>query len=362
MKKSPPLLPEPYVVRVARARLVDFCIRAMRTVGMSEADARITADVLVRTDMRGIYTHGVVSLRRYVRLMRDGGIDPRATPEIVAEGPAWAQIDAHQAVGMVAGRAGMTTAIEKAKQTGVGYAGVRRSNHFGAASAYTLMAAGQNMIGIAMSNTDVVMGIPGGRGAVIGNNPLSYAVPARVHAPMVLDIAMSTVAGGKVLSTRSQGKPLPEGWLMDREGRPTTDPGVFTAGGALMPAAGHKGYGLALLVESLAGALAGAAMTVDIRSWAQESKMPCDEGHTFLAIDAGAMMEMASFFDRIDELITRMKTAPKAKGAERTYVPGEMEAESEAAAQRYGVPLTRMAVDNLTGLAEDVGLQENLFK
>ncbi len=332
----------------------------MVEAGLSLRDSKLTADVLIRTDMRGIYTHGTVALRRYVQLMRDGGIDAGAVPAITDQGPAWARIDARRAVGMVASHYGMSVAIGKAANCGIGMATVRRSNHFGAASAYTLMALERTMIGIAMSNTDVVMNIPGGRGAAIGNNPLSYAVPARSQPPIVLDIAMSTVAGGKVASYRDRGEPIPEGWLTDGEGRPTTDPGVFTVTGALTPFSAHKGYGLALLVESLAGVLAGAAFTTDILSWAKVSDDTCDEGHSFMAIDVGAMMPLDSYYERIDELIRRMREAPTAPGVDRTLVPGEMEYDCEAVSRREGVPLTRMAAENLAGLAEDTGLVERL--
>ncbi|MXZ75546.1 MAG: Ldh family oxidoreductase [Gemmatimonadetes bacterium] len=342
----------------------------MVAAGLSRADARLTADVLIRTDMRGIFTHGTVALRRYVQLMRDGGIDVGAVPEITDDGPAWARIDARRAVGMVASHYGMTVAMEKAARCGIGMATVRRSNHFGAASAYTIMAvehgdgsqtgADRPLIGVAMSNTDVVMNIPGGRGAAIGNNPFSYAVPARSQPPIVLDIAMSTVAGGKVASYQARGEPLPEGWLTDADGLPTTDPGVFTVTGALTPFSAHKGYGLALLVESLSGVLAGAGVTTDILSWSKVSDDTCDEGHTFMAIDVGAMMPLDDYYDRIDELIRRMREAPKAAGVERTYVPGEMELDSEAVSRREGVPLTRMAAENLAGLADDTGLSDSL--
>lgn len=335
----------------------------MLAVGLSRADAGLTADVLIRTDMRGIFTHGTVALRRYVRLMRDGGIDVSAVPGITAEGPAWARIDARRAVGMVASHYGMKVAMDKAATCGIGMATVRRSNHFGAASAYTVMAvenADRPLIGVAMSNTDVVMNIPGGRGAAIGNNPFSYAVPARSQPAIVLDIAMSTVAGGKVASYQARGEPLPEGWLTDAEGLPTTDPGVFTVTGALTPFSAHKGYGLALLVESLSGVLAGAGVTTDILSWSKVSDDTCDEGHTFMAIDVGAMMPLDDYYDRIDELIRRMREAPKAAGVDRTYVPGEMENDSEAVSRREGVPLTRMAAENLAGLADDTGLADRL--
>lgn len=351
------------MLRTPAGPLADFCTAAMAAAGLSQADARLTADVLIRTDMRGIYTHGTVALRRYVQLMRDGGIDVTAVPEVTDDGPAWARIDARQAVGMVASHHGMTVAIEKAAACGIGMTTVRRSNHFGAASAYAIMAvehADRPLIGVAMSNTDVVMNIPGGRGAAIGNNPFSYAVPARSQPPIVLDIAMSTVAGGKVASYQNRGEPLPEGWLTDAEGLPTTDPGVFTVTGALTPFGAHKGYGLALLVESLAGVLAGAGVTTDIPSWSKVSDDACDEGHTFMAIDVGAMMPLDEYYGRIDELIRRMREAPRAAGVDRTYVPGEMEYDSEAVSRREGVPLTGMAAENLAGLADDTGLADRL--
>ena len=353
-------LKPPFAARVDPAALTEFCLRALISAGLSEADARLTAELQVGADMRGIYTHGTIGMRRFVQLMRDGGIDPRAVPETTAEGPAWAQLDAHQAIGMVGAHAGMTAAIDKARNTGIGTAGVRNSNHFGAACMYALMAMDQGMIGVATSNVDPVMSIPGGRGPVIGNNPLSYAVPTRTQPPIVLDIAMSTVAGGKVHSAHSLGKPIPEGWLTDAEGMPTTDPSGLNRGSALTPLGGHKGYGLALLVESLASVLAGASITSDILSWSTESSRPCGEGHWFMAIDVGAMMPADEFLDRSDELVRRMRSVPRASGAERTLVPGEIEQESEAVCRELGVALTQQTVDNHTALADDLGLRDLL--
>ncbi len=346
----------PFIARIARAELVDFCTRCLQAVGMRPDDAGLTAAILVDTDARGIHTHGTASLRRYVQLMRDGGIDPRAEPLVTSEGPAWAQMDAGQAVGMVAGQRAMERAVVKASETGVGLVTVRRSNHFGAASAYAMMALEHGMAALAMSNTDVVMNLPGGRGPQLGNNPLSYAIPALNHPPLVLDIAMSTVAGGKVHSAAAQGKDIPADWLTDAEGQPTSDPAPFGHGGALTPFAQHKGYGLALLVECFAGALAGAAMTLDVLSWAKVSDAPCDEGHAFIVFDVAAMMGRAQFGARVDELIERMHAAPRADGVERIYVPGEMEWACEQDARAHGVPLTGLAMDSLRGLSADVGI------
>lgn len=353
-------LKTPYVQRVDTNALTEFCVRALIAAGLSEDDARLTSRLQVQAEMRGIYTHGLAGFRKFAQMMRDGGIDPRGVPEITAEGPAWAQLDAHAAVGMIGAHAGMSAAIGKAKQMGIGTAGVRNSTHFGAACVYAMMAMDEGMIGIAASNVNPVMTIPGARGAVLGNNPLAYAIPAKTQPSMVLDIAMSTVAGGKVFSAKVLGQSIPDTWLTDIDGLPTTDPSGFTLGSALTPFAGHKGYGIGLLIESLAGVLTGAGLTSDMIDWSQETDKPADQGHWFMAVNVEAMMPADAYYERVDKLIDRMRTAPKAKGVERTFVPGEMELEHEALCREHGIALTQATIDNLTGLAVDVGIEDAL--
>ncbi len=255
----------------------------------------------------------------------------------------------------------MELAIKKAKACGVGYVGVKHSSHFGAAGYYAVMAARQGLIGLSMCNLDPVMVVPGSRGRAIGNNPLAYAVPAEKERPVFLDIALSTVAGTKIFNAQMEGKPIPDNWMVDDEGLPTTDPSGFPTRGAQLPMAGHKGYGLAVLVESLSAVVTGAAIASQVKSWVLDTKEPTDEGHAFLAIDVPAMMPPQIFQARMEGFVREIRSAPKAKGAERIYLPGEMEWERREAALAKGMVMPPYVLESLRGLAADVQLEPARF-
>ena len=343
--------------RIMPERLYSFCVQAMVRAGLREEDARTTAEVLVTTDTWGTFTHGTKHLRDYLAKVRTGGIDPQAVPEIVEEGPAWAMIDGHAAIAMVSACMAMQTAIRKANTTGVAYVGVRHSTHFGAAGYYASMAVKENLIGLAMSNADPNMTAPGSRGSVIGNNPFAFAVPAGKEPPVLLDIAMSTVAGGKVMAARELGKSIPETWLVDAEGIPTSDYSIWPAAGSLQPMAAHKGFGLALMIEVLAAVLTGAAFAEQVTSWILAPPSRTDTGHAFIVIDPCKSMPMPNFKERMDRMITGIKQAPKAKGTERIYLPGEMEWERRDQALRQGIEFPPDVIESLTTLAGDWGLE-----
>jgi LDH2 family malate/lactate/ureidoglycolate dehydrogenase len=257
----------------------------------------------------------------------------------------------------------MDLAIQKAKSTGVAYVGVKHSSHYGAAGYYANMAAEKDMIGLSMCNVDPCMTVPGARGKILGTNPIAYAVPAGTEHPVFLDIATSTVAASKVFAARALGKQIPDNWLVDDEGVPTTDPNYYPEQGALLPMSGHKGYGLALLVEILTGALTGAAMLGQIQSWVLDLPDPTNEGHAFMAIDVGSMMPIQEFKNRMDWLIQEVRQSPRAMGSDRIYLPGEMEWEKRDQALKDGMQLPGDVIASLTGLAEDVGLDiRDLFK
>ena len=191
------------------------------------------------------------SARLRAALVRGRTASQTATPVIARQGPAWAIVDGNSAIGMVTSVFAMQTAISKAKACGVGYVGVKNSCHFGAAGYYAHLAAREGLIGIAMANDIPSVTAPGARGAITGSNPLAYAVPAGSEPPIMLDMAISTVAGGKVYAAHALGQPIPDNWIVGADGRPTTDSSAYPFRGALMPMAGHKGYGLALLIETL---------------------------------------------------------------------------------------------------------------
>jgi ureidoglycolate dehydrogenase (NAD+) len=283
-------------------------------------------------------------------------MDAMADPEIVSEGPSWALVDGKETVPMTAATLGMNLAIDKARASGVAYVGVKRSSHFGAAGYYANLAAEQGMIGMAMCNVDPCQTVPGARGVVLGTNPIAYAVPAGEERTILLDIATSAVAASKVFAARALGKPVPENWLVDDLGRPTTDPSEYPEKGALLPMAGHKGYGIALLVEVLTGALSGAAMAGQVGSWVQDQPDPTGQGFAFLAFDVGSIMPAPEFRKRMDWLIRSIKEAPKAEGSERIYLPGEMEWEHRDEALASGMLLPQDVIASLSGLAQDFGL------
>ena len=335
-------------------KLQEFCVAAMLKCGMRPEDARVTADVLVTTDSWGIHTHGTKHLRLYLARVRAGGVDAQAVPRVVGEGPGWAMLDACKAMAMVSSHRAMQLAIQKARACGIGYVGVKRSTHFGAAGYYATMAAQEGMIGMAMSNVDANMTAPGSRRGVIGNNPFAYAVPTGGPHPMLLDIALSTVAAGKIIAAKDRGEKIPPTWIVDEEGLPTTDITGYPGIGTLLPMAGHKGYGLALMVEVLASVLTGAAMTSDVKSWVLDLDQCTDEGHAFIAINIPAMMPQAEFQPRMDTMTGRIKEAPKSKGAERIWLPGEKEWETREDALLHGIALPADVVASLEKLGSEV--------
>jgi len=337
---------------ISLPQLRAFCLDAFERAGMTRTDADIGAQVLSTTDAWGVFTHGSKAMRGYLRRLQAGGLQARGRPRIVAEGPAWAVVDGDSALGMVTSAFAMTAAIDKATQAGVGYVGVRNSSHFGAAGYYASLAARHGLIGLAMANDIPSVAAPGSRSAVTGSNPLAYAVPARRHQPLMLDMSVATVAGGKVYAARERGEPIPATWLIGEDGLPTDDAASYPEHSVLTPAAAHKGFGLALLIESLAGALSGAAMTWQIRSWLGDAPaLPTGHGAAFLALDCAAIGD--DLPGRIDGLIDEIHAAPTAAGAPRLLVPGEIEWERFSVAQASGIALPS---DVLASLRESAGI------
>jgi ureidoglycolate dehydrogenase (NAD+) len=348
---------EPMNRAVSADALRAFCIAALTKAGVGPEDAQTTADVLVTTDTWGVFTHGVKSLRGYIRRIQAGGIRADARPRITAEGPGWAMIDGGSALGMVVSTFAMRTAIEKARACGIGYAGAFNSCHFGAAGYYAAMAAAEDMIGLAMANDTPSVTAPGARGRVTGSNPLAYAVPTGSGMPILLDMATSTVAGGKVAAAHALGKLIPDGWVVDVEGRPTTDPAAFLAGGALTPMAGHKGYGLALLIETLAAVVTGAAMTREVIPWiVGDPSIPTGHGAAFIAVNVAAMMPVDAFKRRVDALAREIRESPLAEGADRVYLPGEIEWERRQRALADGIVLPEDVRHAVAELSRELGI------
>lgn len=347
--------------KIKLEELKSFCEKSLVKEGMDRDDARITADILAETDAFGTHSHGTKNLHGYIKKFRVGGMDIKARPEVVKEGPAFAVMDAKNALGTVSSYRAMEIACEKAKHAGIAIVCVKNSSHFGAAGYYANMAARRGMLGISLSNVDPNMTVPGARGMLIGNNPLAYAAPALSNPSMFLDIAMSNVASLKVVQARKDGLSIPDSWIVDGEGLTTTDPSRYPEEGAMQPMAAHKGYGLAVLVELLTGVLSGGAMSMmgDIVSWCFELEKPNKVCHAFIAIDVDKFVGGEEFAKRTEAMAEKLRSAPKAKGKDRIFTPGEMEWERHGRAMQDAIELPPDVADALEGLQQENGITIN---
>lgn len=335
-----------------------FTNQALLQSGVCAEDAKTIADTLVTTDTFGVLSHGTKNLYQYIQKCQAGGLDPKAKPEVEKEGPAWAIINGNCAFGMVSACKGMKLAMEKAKACGIGYVGVRNSCHFGAAGYYANLAAQNGMIGLSMSNADPNMAVPNSSGVVIGNNPFSFAVPYRENQTIFLDMALSNVAALKVIMAKEDGKTVPTGWLVDKDGQPTNDPSAFPYESFLLPVGAHKGYGLAILVEMLSSVLTGAGVTSEVRSWNRDLSTLNNTGNAFIAIDVDQIMPRERFEARVNWMVEDIKSHPKAKGAEQIFLPGEIEWNKRMQAVNTGeIALTDAMVENMIALSELTGVQ-----
>ncbi|MEA4893708.1 MAG: Ldh family oxidoreductase [Oscillospiraceae bacterium] len=347
---------------MAKIKLDDlkaFCAAALEKAGMKPEYAKLTAEVLSETDGYGTHSHGTKNLHNYIKKARAGGLDIKAEPEVVKEGPAFAVMDAKNAMGMVSGVLAMELACKKAAQAGIGIVTVKNSCHFGAAGYYANMAARKGMLGLAVSNVDPNMNAPGAKAKALGNNPLAYASPSKSVPSVFLDIAMSNVASLKVFKARAEGKQIPDNWIVDKDGLPTTDPSHYPEEGAMQPMAAHKGYGLAILVDLLTGVLNGGAtsMSGKIGSWVVELDKPNLVCHTFVAIDAAQFMDSETISDRTETMASQLRELPRAKGCERIFTPGEIEWGKYQKAVEGGLELPADLLESLKGLSDDMDIE-----
>lgn len=312
-----------------RVRIEDIKARSVRifkAAGLSEADATIITNVLAQAEMRGVFTHGFMRLERYVDCILSGGIKTDGKYALLMDSPSWASIDGKDNPGILIAYKATQLAMQKAKQTGVGIVNVRGSHHFGAAGYYTSMCADADMVGMSMSNGDILVAATGSRVKTIGNNPFSYAFPAEKYGKIVYDIAMSYVSDRKVVQMANEEKKLPEGWIIDKDGRNTTDPAEYEKGGTLLPFGGYKGYGLAMMVETLAATLSGAAMTTNVHAWNTNPEKGGNVGHFFMALDISRLGDVAAYKKRVDAMIDEIKGSEKAENVNEIFFPGEIEA------------------------------------
>jgi LDH2 family malate/lactate/ureidoglycolate dehydrogenase len=335
--------------------LMEFSARSFEKSGLSPEHAQWMSDTLVQSELRGIGSHGIIRLPFYCERLLLKGSNPDPDVRVVAQKPALLLVDGDNGLGQIISIKTMELVIERAKSQGVCFAGVRNSCHFGMTAYYPLMALKHDMIGLAGSNTAIVMAPWGGGKSAIGNNPLAIAVPTGKPYPLVLDMAMSVVSGGKVRLEAVKGTRIPLGWILDEQGRPTDNPADMFPNGTLLPM-GYKGFGLAIMIEVLSGILTQACTLSEIKLFFAEPAEPVNLGHFFMAFDIGAFLSIDAFKERVDAMIDELKASPPMEGSGGVTMPGELEYQSERKLLESGIPVSRGVLKTLDDFADRVGI------
>jgi ureidoglycolate dehydrogenase (NAD+) len=338
-------------VHIAWEPLQEFTKEVFVRVGLPPGDAQIEAEVLVWANLRGVDSHGVLRIPSYVRSVERGYMNPSPDIRVVKETPATLLIDADHAFGPVVTVWAMERVIEKARQVGIGWALLREITHQGAMAYYPLIAVEQDMAGIALVCSPPNMAPFGARAPGVHNSPIAIAVPAKRYRPLVLDMATSVAAGGKVMLARDKGVAMPLGWAMDKEGRPTTDPAQV---GALLPIGGPKGSGLAMMFESLSSIMVGNPLLGPVLQGGERAHA---QNGVVAAIDIGTFTDVEGYKVHIDTLIEGFKALPRAEGVDEIFVPGEPEDRTYEERKRDGIPLPHGTVDNLREVAQKLGVE-----
>jgi LDH2 family malate/lactate/ureidoglycolate dehydrogenase len=343
--------------RYAASELFEFTARVLTACGMPDEDARIGADVLIDADLMGIDSHGIAHLTThsgYVPGFRNGHVNPTPDIRVVREMASTALLDADRGFGPTVSYRAMQLAIKKAKEAGSGNVAVTNSRHFGAAGYYALMAVPHGCIGMAMTNAGPWMAPAGGRKKMIGTNPIAVAAPAGREQPFLMDLATSTVAMGKLEIALREEKPIPEGWSLDGEGRPTTDiPTVYREGGltplgSTLTTSSYKGYALGQMVDLFCGILSGAGYSIILPRGAA--------GHFFTAWDVEAFRPLAEFQEMLDGMQEAFRTATPVEGLDRVLLPGQREFETRREREVNGIPLHVAVFTALNTLADEMDL------
>jgi LDH2 family malate/lactate/ureidoglycolate dehydrogenase len=337
-------------------RLREWTQEVFRKVGVSREDAAILADSLIEANLRGVDTHGITRmLCVYVKRIQAGILSPKTNLILVRDQPSTALIDCRNSIGQVASTHAMQKAIEKAETTGVAFVATTHSNHYGAAAYWAMMALPHGMIGFSATNAPATVAPTGGRTPMLGTNPFAIAIPAGREKPMVLDLATTVVARGRVLLYAKQNKPLEQGWAFDERGLPTVDPHAALKG-LLAPIGSYKGYGISLAVDLLCGVMTGSSYGAHFPGFlADNLKEPTDVGSIFAALRVESFMDLAEFKAGMDKALQEMKTSAKAEGIERIYIPGEIEFESKAERLAKGIPIPEPVVKDFIALGEELG-------
>ena len=339
---------------VAPDQLASFGKRVFEKLGVPEQDAKLLTDTLVQADLWGHQSHGVMRLSWYAARIKAGVMQARTRAEHLVDAGALVLIDGHDGVGQVLAAMAAREAIARAKKHGVGVVGLRNSNHFGTAMYYTLMAARDGCVAFLSTNASPAMAPWGGRKKTIGTNPWSLAAPAGKYSPMVLDIANTAVARGKVYLAKQKGLPIPLGWAINALGKPTTNAGE-AIDGMILPLAEHKGYAIAMMMDVFSGVLTGSSFGSAVTGPYQfDRRSGC--GHLMIALNIEAFQPLELFNERMEGLIEQTKAVPPASGFNEVFYPGEPEARNDKRNREQGLELPEETLADLRKVAAQTGL------
>jgi LDH2 family malate/lactate/ureidoglycolate dehydrogenase len=325
--------------------------RAFRGLGLRAEDAADTVQVLLQADLFGLSTHGLSRIESYGERLLSGGIQARPQIAVQAVAPAMVRVDGDNGVGPLVGMHALRAAMDCAGRCGVGVALARGSNHFGPISPYALIAAEAGFASIIGSNATTTIAPWGGSDARLGNSPIGFGVPHPVGQPFLLDMAMSVVARAKIRNAFKRGQAIPDSWATDRSGRATTD-AKAALDGFLQPVGGHKGYGLALLVDLLAGLLSDAAYLTHVKSWVDAPDEPQNLGHFFILIDTRVLGSTQWLAERMRDFAAILHGSPAVDASRPVLLPGEIELGKMAAQRRDGIRLDALSLALLRQYAE----------
>ena len=341
---------------VGRGALAAFIARTLAAAGLPAGDAGAVAELMAEADLQGSDAHGVFRLPQYVKRIGAGGINVRPNIRVVREKGAMALLDGDNAMGHLVMKRAAAIASEKAAAEGVGWVGAYQSNHAGPASLYARMPLAHNQIGLYVAVGSANHLPPwGGTEMLLSTNPIAVAVPSGSRPPIVLDMAPTAAAYGKVKQKAQRGEAMPEGWMIDRQGQPLTDP-TRAGEGFLLPIGGPKGYGLALIFGLLAGTLNGAAFGRDTIDFNADAATATNTGHFILAIDIAAFGDVAAFRERVDKTWEEMKSSPLLPGFDEIRLPGEQSDRTRTERQKTGIPIPAALRRGLDEVAASLGV------
>jgi len=338
---------------IVHDKLTAFTAACFEKLGLAPADARLVAETLVESNLRGVDSHGVVRLPHYATRLRKGSIKPRPSITVKRTGPATAMVEGDAGMGQLVAVRAMNEAIALARESGVGAVGARNSSHCGAMAYFVEMAVKEGMIGIALTHTDPIMAPTGMKRNFLGSNPIAFGAPGGDAPPIVVDMATTNVAWGKIIVARQEGKTIPPDWGVDAEGKPATDPHKVSG---LAPMAGPKGYALAAMIEVLCAHLTGVPFGTHVVRMYGDLDQPRNLGHFMLAIDIARFTNPATFKAGIDLFAREIHAEEPVDPARPPLAPGEPERLTAAKRLKTGVPLGEGVLADLNSLARELGI------